>query len=220
MMASLYRKIYEQQYGKIPKDSDGRSYEVHHVDGNHSNNLPENLRALTIQEHYAIHYSQGDWAACQAIAIRMTQTPKEFSELCKLAAKQRVANGFLPPVMKGSNHPFYGKTGPAAGYKWSEEQISKVTGENHWSYGMVHPNTGKKKSDDHVRKMTEQRKGSNGPSAKSVVIVDTISGIEIQSGCLKEWCGQNEINYGSFRIAVSKGRLYKQRYTYRLNNGK
>ena len=39
-----YRKIYEQHYGPIPKDTDGRSYEIHHIDGNHNNNDINNLR--------------------------------------------------------------------------------------------------------------------------------------------------------------------------------
>ena len=28
-----YRKIYEAHYGPIPKDSDGKTYEIHHLDG-------------------------------------------------------------------------------------------------------------------------------------------------------------------------------------------
>jgi hypothetical protein len=38
---SIYRKIYEQNFGPIPKDGDGRSYDVHHIDGNRNNNVPE-----------------------------------------------------------------------------------------------------------------------------------------------------------------------------------
>lgn len=53
-----YRKIYEQHYGPIPKDSDGRTYEIHHIDGDHSNNDPSNLKCVSIQEHYDIHHSQ------------------------------------------------------------------------------------------------------------------------------------------------------------------
>ena len=58
-----YRKIYESHFGPIPKEKNGRSYDIHHIDGNHSNNSPENLRAVTIQEHYNIHYEQEDWYA-------------------------------------------------------------------------------------------------------------------------------------------------------------
>ena len=55
-----YRKIYESHNGPIPKEDNGRSYEIHHIDGNHFNNDPSNLKAVSIQEHYDIHYSQGD----------------------------------------------------------------------------------------------------------------------------------------------------------------
>jgi hypothetical protein len=88
-----YRKIYENHYGPIPKDEEGRSYEIHHIDGNHSNNSPTNLKCVTIKEHYDIHYSQGDYGACWLIAKKMRLSPTEISTLAKLSNQQRVANG-------------------------------------------------------------------------------------------------------------------------------
>src|ERR1035437_565178 len=76
-----YRLIYEQCFGPILKDVNGRSYEIHHIDGNHSNNSPNNLTALTIAEHYAVHYFQGDWFACFLIAVRMKKSHEELSVL-------------------------------------------------------------------------------------------------------------------------------------------
>lgn len=35
---SIYRRLYEQAHGPIPKDKQGRSYEIHHIDGNRKNN--------------------------------------------------------------------------------------------------------------------------------------------------------------------------------------
>lgn len=90
---SNYRKIYEQHHGLIPKDSDGRRYEIHHIDGNHTNDSPENLKAITIQEHYDIHYSQGDWGSCQAIALRMGKSPEEIGQLSSKAQRQLVVDG-------------------------------------------------------------------------------------------------------------------------------
>ena len=75
-----HRRAYEHYHGSIPKDSMGRTYEVHHIDGNHNNNNPSNLVAVTIQEHYNIHYSQGDFGACARIFARMNKTPKEISD--------------------------------------------------------------------------------------------------------------------------------------------
>ena len=87
-----HRSVYEQYHGPIPIDEFGRTYEVHHIDGNHSNNDPKNLIAVTIQEHYDIHYSQGDYGACQAISIRMSIPPEKVSLLAKLAMEKRIRN--------------------------------------------------------------------------------------------------------------------------------
>ena len=108
-----YRKIYEYYYGSIPVDHEGRSYEIHHIDGNHSNNEPNNLKAVTIQEHYDIHYFQGDWGACQAIKMRMDLKPGEISNLCQKVQQEKVKNKthhLLGPTnnllrLANNNHP-------------------------------------------------------------------------------------------------------------------
>jgi len=89
-----YRKIYENHYGNIPRDREGRSYEIHHIDGNHSNNDPTNLTALTLTEHYEIHFKQGDYFACMLMqAQRMNSTPAERSAVSKLNALSQLKNG-------------------------------------------------------------------------------------------------------------------------------
>lgn len=94
-----YRQIYEQHYGAIPKDENGKSYDIHHIDGNRENNNIENLVALSIADHYAIHELQEDWGACIAILLRMNRTREEISAL---ATKRNLAN-----AAKGTN-PFCG----------------------------------------------------------------------------------------------------------------
>lgn len=92
-----YRKIYEHHHGPIPREEDGRTYEVHHLDGNHSNNIPDNLTAVTLQEHYDIHYAQGDWAACLLMASqRMNRTPEEISDLSRKNNQKMVDDGIHP----------------------------------------------------------------------------------------------------------------------------
>lgn len=93
-----YRKIYENHYGPIPKDDDGRSYEIHHIDGNHSNNDPTNLKCVTIQEHYDIHYAQGDYAACLRMTSRINITSEEKSKLARNSSLKRIENGTNPFV--------------------------------------------------------------------------------------------------------------------------
>jgi hypothetical protein len=100
---SNYRKIYKQYYGQIPKDQDGRSFDIHHIDGNHTNNSPDNLRAVTIQKHYDIHYAQGEWSACQAIAMRMNIVSEKFSDLARKNVYRRVENETNPLLKKNRN---------------------------------------------------------------------------------------------------------------------
>jgi len=79
-----YKKIWIDENGPIPKDDDGRSYEIHHIDGDHTNNDLSNLECITIKEHYEKHYSRGDCGACRQIAWRMGTTSEELSRLTKL----------------------------------------------------------------------------------------------------------------------------------------
>jgi hypothetical protein len=103
-----YRKIYETHYGLIPKDNDGRSYEIHHLDGDRNNNNPSNLKAVSIQEHYDIHFSQGDYGACLRMSHRMNISPVEKSRLSRIIALNQVKNG-VHPFQKRSDGTSYAK---------------------------------------------------------------------------------------------------------------
>lgn len=113
---NIYRKIYEQNFGSIPKEPTGRSYEIHHIDGDNSNNDPANLRAVTIQEHYNIHYSQQDWGACLLISKRLKLSPKEISNISRKNALKQFENGTHPFLIPGvgtrsvanGTHNFFG----------------------------------------------------------------------------------------------------------------
>lgn len=98
-----YRKIYESHYGPIGRDEDGRSLEIHHIDGDHDNNDISNLKLVTIQEHYDIHYSQGDWAACLIMGERMKLTFDEMSKLSSKVQNERLRLGIHS--FSGDNHP-------------------------------------------------------------------------------------------------------------------
>ena len=103
-----YRKIYEHHYGKIPKDENERTYEIHHIDGNHDNNDFKNLKAVTIQEHYDIHYRQKDFGACLLISRAMKISPEEKSELARLNAMKRISeNNHNLFNKKPEDHPRY-----------------------------------------------------------------------------------------------------------------
>jgi hypothetical protein len=101
-----YRKIYENHIGPIPTDETGRTYDIHHIDGNHSNNHPSNLKAVTIQEHYDIHYNQGDYSACTLMAIKLNMSHEEISELATAENLRRVNAGthHLQKRQDGTSH--------------------------------------------------------------------------------------------------------------------
>lgn len=101
-----YRKIYSENYGNIPTDEDGRTFDIHHLDGNTENNHPSNLIAVSITEHYEIHKKQGDVKACLAIAARMKISPEE---------KKKIAS----EANTGSKNPSYGS-------KWWNNGIIEV----------------------------------------------------------------------------------------------
>jgi hypothetical protein len=82
-MKPNYRKLWIEHYGAIPKDIDGRTHEIHHKDGNHSNNSLDNLICVTIKEHYDIHYAQGDYGACVLIARRLEMPSDYLSNIQK-----------------------------------------------------------------------------------------------------------------------------------------
>jgi hypothetical protein len=75
-----HKKAYIKHFGSIPK-----GYHVHHIDGDHTNNDPSNLTAVSIREHFDIHWNQGDWGACWALMKtgHLDLTPEERSEVSR-----------------------------------------------------------------------------------------------------------------------------------------
>ena len=78
-----YRKIWQDAFGLIPKDESGRSYEIHHIDGDKNNNDLSNLMCLSIKEHYEIHRKQGDLRAAWIIKQRFEISIEELESLKK-----------------------------------------------------------------------------------------------------------------------------------------
>ena len=165
--SKTYRKIWSDAYGKIPKDINGRTYEIHHINGNHYDNRLENLKLVTIDEHYAIHYSQGDWQACQAMAKRMRLTPEENSAICSELSKKQVAEGTHPFQLKsymlgrkGADHPRFGVS------PWNKGKGYLTSGERNSFYGKKHSEETlarlrKPKSEDHKQALRKPK--SNVP---------------------------------------------------------
>jgi hypothetical protein len=167
---SNYRKIWEDVNGPIPLDSNGRKMEIHHIDGNRTNNSLDNFQLLSIDEHYEIHYTQGDWAACQSIANRMKISPEEKSKRCSELAQKRVVEGthhFQNPEFikkdserksknrRGENHPLYGKKMPKeTTEKQSVSQKKLVEQGIHHLQQQTHKDRMRKKSELQLQNRT------------------------------------------------------------------
>ena len=72
-----YRKIWESHHGEIPKDEMGRTFDIHHIDGNRKNNSIENLLCVSLEDHYKIHLKQ----------FNETKSEKEFRSLVFLSSR-------------------------------------------------------------------------------------------------------------------------------------
>lgn len=82
-MSTNYKKIWEDfRQTKLPP-----GFEIHHIDGNRSNNDPSNLQAVTIEQHLQIHLLQNDHGTVQAILIRMNRSVDENELLIQSAPK-------------------------------------------------------------------------------------------------------------------------------------
>ena len=84
---NIYRKIWIDNYGEIPFDENGITYEIHHIDGNRKNNNITNLKAVSLKEHYLIHYNQKDYYASFMISRKLKLNKDEINEL-KIRLKQ------------------------------------------------------------------------------------------------------------------------------------
>ena len=166
-----YRKIYESHYGPIPKDDKGRSYEIHHKDGNHENNDISNLVALSIEEHYNIHKEQGDLGACWLMSPRLNLDVEEMSRLGRemakragprsdewkrkqsLAQKNSIRKPHSEETKLKISESNKGRVSPNKGVPMSEENKQKLRKPK-----LNKENYKKPKSEEHRQKMRESAK--------------------------------------------------------------
>lgn len=128
-----YRKICQEYYGY--SDEEMKGMDVHHIDGNHSNNSPENLMLISPQEHAKIHESEfviwareGGKLGNESLRKRLRevgQTPKELEykkvrlERCKAGlhttphteeTKKVISEKKKKHLENKANHPMWGRT--------------------------------------------------------------------------------------------------------------
>lgn len=88
-----YRRIWIEHNGPIPVDERGRSYEIHHIDGDCENNDISNLLCLSIKDHYELHKKQGDIGAAKLIAMNLELSAEEKSELSRKSFELQIDRG-------------------------------------------------------------------------------------------------------------------------------
>lgn len=138
-----YRKLWKSHNGSIPIDSEGRPYEIHHIDGDRSNNDISNLVCVSIKEHYAIHSEQGDYMACLIMSKRMGMSYEETLALSKLALKKRDQTGDKNPMWGKSTSEIVQKVWESRddeyrkefGKKVSDSKKGTKTGKSNHMYG-------------------------------------------------------------------------------------
>lgn len=143
-MKTDYRKVWEEVHGPIPVDGVGRTYEIHHIDGDRNNNSIENLMCVSIQEHYNIHLRQGDYGAGLAIVMRMKLSPEKTSKMISEMNQEKIRRGehnFQDPEhqkmlaenrkqrINDGTHNFSGDNNPARKKKASGELLWNETVE-------------------------------------------------------------------------------------------
>jgi hypothetical protein len=56
----IWQKFWIAHNGPIPKDKFGKSFHIHHIDGDRNNNHIGNLMCLSESDHHKIHHAIGD----------------------------------------------------------------------------------------------------------------------------------------------------------------
>lgn len=91
-----HRQIWKNYYGKIPKDAQGRPYDIHHINGNKKDNRIENLQCLSMQDHYELHLLQGDFAHAYRHARRLGIEIENPIDLLSHTNRKRLEAGTHP----------------------------------------------------------------------------------------------------------------------------
>ena len=186
-----YRKIWEKVNGPIPKDDKGRSFQIHHIDGNNQNNAIENLKCISLEEHYQIHLQQGDIFAASMIYARLQLTEEDRQSINK---KIGVSNRGKIPWNKGKKMPIRTED--------HRKNISKA-------------NKGKKYSEEHRKKISESLTGKSfsqerkaKQSASHKIKVQTLDGSIVFESCklAAEYYNQNPSTITRW---IKKGKLLK-----------
>jgi len=142
-----YRKIYEQNYGKIPN-----GWHIHHKDHNHENNDPSNLEALPPDEHAKKHGYLSNWIMAQSTAVERAITKLRQPEIREKMRKS---------MLSSDNHK-KGITKRSENIEWKENvsRACRETAKNRINSPWNKGKTGLQKVSVETKKlMSKQRVG-------------------------------------------------------------
>lgn len=225
-----YRKIWEDTIGEIPVDESGRTYEIHHLDGDRENNLPYNLACVSIAEHYRIHFEQGDYYACASISKRMQLTVEQrkiLSEKISFSNRTRTlsedSRKKISDAGKGKLNVKDAKTGLSVG-RVPLDHPKVLSGEwVHFNTGVKRPahsefmksiGWGKNKSEEQIKKQRESWLKTTGGTIRAMewTVVSVETGEETKIKNLKKFCRENGYQYGKLHGGdISSGIYIKEK---------
>ncbi len=214
-----YRKIWEEAHGPIPKDENGVTYDIHHIDGNRKNNNISNLIALSIEDHYKIHLQQfnetkshKDKAALVFLAKRLGKSQEIKGHIVSEETKEKIRKsltGRKRPTEIGEKIK-----SKMTGYKWSDEIIQK----RREGLKKSHDNMSVERRLEINKKLSESHKGritSEDTKLKLAKINAKLSDDEVREvhQLIKEGVGYKLISE-QYKISQSQISSLKQGKTY------
>jgi hypothetical protein len=137
------RRIWAQHNGPIPVDENGISFDIHHRDGDWRNNSPDNLQALSVADHYRVHFAQGDWGAAWYIAQRIKLSAEDYE-----AIREKIS-----AALKGRK----------MSVEWRKKISAALTGRKSDPAAVEKirlANTGRKYGPEYGQKITERQLGT------------------------------------------------------------
>lgn len=230
-----YRKIWKEYNNMVIPNG----YHIHHIDGDRSNNTPENLICVSPEEHFNIHLKQGDIVClygkfiqgaseagkkggkASAIARRGKKrnlseaTRKLLSENAKKRKGCKMSDEFrqkLSIAMTGEKNPMYGK-------KHTLETKIKISKSKRncipWNYGIKHTEETKNK----IKKTRETffKNGGKSPFANIYTVVSDNGNILCKSVCNDIIEKELNITHRQFLTIRKFCRINSDRYHPKFN---
>ena len=127
-----HHRIWNKHHPEDPKIV-GDNFVIHHIDGNHNNNNPNNLQKMTVRDHVTLHHEKdkhwwfgkhhSDETKQKMSEMRKGEKSYWFGKHHSKETKQKISEN-----QRGEKSYWFGKRSPRAKYVMVEFQIfSSIT---------------------------------------------------------------------------------------------